>query len=257
MRVSDLVGRKKVDLNVDIGEGFPYDADLLQFATSANICCGVHAGSFELTKQTIDLCRSKRVRFGAHPGYPDRASMGRNKLKEGQEREYLQSVFEQVLAFAQHARAEYIKPHGGFYNDTAVVLPAGWDNPTPDQSAYGAGGVFLSNLPGVHSLTMLLRVHKVALMGLEATAHKVIAERAKQKLIREGFADRAYNPDGTLVSRSEPGAVLTDPAAVKEQVLKIAPFVDSICLHGDTEGCLVFAEQVYKTLVEAGFGVGH
>jgi 5-oxoprolinase (ATP-hydrolysing) subunit A len=256
VRVSDLVGAKKVDLNVDIGEGFPFDEELLKFATSANICCGVHAGSIELTKKTIALCRRKKVRFGAHPGYPDRENMGRTPLQRGQERVYLQSIFDQVMDFAQIARAEYIKPHGAFYNDTAILLSEGWDNPEEGQSRYEAGGIHLSNIPGLSSLSMLLRVHKLPLMGLAPTAHAVIAARAGQALIKEGFADRRYLPDGTLMPRTEAGAVLTDPAMVKEQVLLLAPVVDSICLHGDTEGCLEFAELVYKTLRDGGFEVG-
>ena len=74
MRVSEVVGKRKVDLNVDIGEGFPFDAELLRFATSANVCCGAHAGSLKLTEETVALCRRNNVRIGAHPGYPDRAT---------------------------------------------------------------------------------------------------------------------------------------------------------------------------------------
>ena len=81
MRVSDIVGGRKIDLNVDIGEGFPHDRELLAFASSANVCCGTHAGSRELTIETVELCREHGLRVGAHPGYPDRASMGRQSIE--------------------------------------------------------------------------------------------------------------------------------------------------------------------------------
>lgn len=247
---------RRVDLNVDIGEGFPHDEALLEIATSANICCGVHAGSAELTRHTIDLCRSRRVRFGAHPGYPDRASMGRSPIATGQERLYLQSIFDQVMDFAQIARAEYIKPHGAFYNDTAVLLPEGWDRAEPDQTRYQAGGIYLAKHPGISSLSMLLRVHRLPLVGMPRTAHAVIAMRAQQHLIREGFADRAYLENGQLVPRTAPGAVLKDPAAISAQVLNLAPKVDTICLHGDNPNCVEFARLVRATLENAGYEVG-
>lgn len=259
MRISQIVGRRTIDLNVDIGEGFPHDEELLRFASSASVSCGEHAGSRELTRETIDLCVRHRVRLGVHPGYPDRATMGRAGLQPGQERTYLRSVFDQTRWFMNHIRADYLKPHGGFYNDTAVLLPPDWEiarRRAPSTSRYESGGVFLAQYPGVQSLLMLLRMHRLPLMGLEPTAHRVIAARARQTLLREGFADRRYNEHGTLVSRSDPQAVLHDRAEIREQVLRLAPNVDSICLHGDTPDCLEFAELVTRTLIDAGYGVG-
>lgn len=259
MRISEIVGRRTIDLNVDIGEGFPFDEELLQFASSANISCGVHAGSPELTMETVELCRRHRVRVGVHPGYPDRASMGRLPMEAGQERIYLKSLFDQIAKFLDLVDASYLKPHGGFYNDTAIVLPPGWEvqmKRAPTTSEYEASGVFLASYPGVQSLLMLLRMHRLDLMGLEPTAHRVIAQRARRGFIREGFADRRYRVDGTLVPRSVPGAVLHDPEEVRDQVVRLAPQVDSICLHGDTPDCLEFAELVTKSLLDAGYGVG-
>jgi UPF0271 protein len=259
MTISQLVGRRTIDLNVDIGEGFAFDEELLRFASSANVCCGSHAGTRELTARTVEMCQRHRVRIGVHPGYPDRESMGRRSLQEGQQRVYLKSLFDQVQWFLNLVRPSYLKPHGGFYNDTAIVLPPDWEQVrkrAPMTSQYEAGGVFLSEYPGVQSLIMLLRIHRLPLMGLEATAHRAIAGRARQHLLREGFADRRYNEDGTLRPRAEPGAVITEPDEVREQVLRIAPTVDSICLHGDTPDCLEFAELVVKTLRDAGYGVG-
>jgi UPF0271 protein len=259
LKVSEVIGKKTIDLNVDIGEGFPFDRDLLRFASSASVCCGIHAGSQELTMATVDLCRRERVRVGAHPGYPDREGMGRRPMEAGQEREYLSSVFDQVKWFVDYARPDYIKPHGAFYNDTAVVLPENWQFKMRTREAitpYDTGGLFLAQYPGIQSLSMILRVHKLPLMGLKSTAHMQAAERGGQPLINEGFADRAYTERGTLVPRDEAGAVFHDPKQIRDQVLRLAPEVDSICLHGDTPNCVAFAELVYKTLVDSGYGIG-
>jgi len=258
MKVSDIVGRKTIDLNVDIGEGFPFDRDLLAFATSANVCCGVHAGSEVLTMETIELLKSRGIPFGAHPGYPDRETMGRRPLETANQREYLTSVFDQTRRFVQFARPVYLKPHGAFYNDTAVLLPDRWERSmvvTKPVPGFDPAAAFLAQYPGVQSLSMLLRVHRLPLLGLPNTAHAVIADRAKQPFLREGFVDRPYTAKGTLVPRNEPGAVLEDLGEIQRQVLRLAPFVDSLCLHGDTPNCLDFAELVVKTLVDNGFGV--
>ncbi|HVL39305.1 MAG TPA: 5-oxoprolinase subunit PxpA [Fimbriimonadaceae bacterium] len=243
---------------MDIGEGFAHDEDLLEFATSANICCGAHAGSHELTGQTVELCRRKGVRIGAHPGYPDRPHMGRRSMQVEEHRAYLDSIFRQMRDFVSLARPAYIKPHGAFYNDTAVLLPEGWDSYDEllePGNAFDPGGIFLSKIPGAGSLGMLLRVYRLPLMGLSGTSHEAIAGRANQPLIREGFADRTYEPDGTLMPRDRPGAVLKDPALVRKQVLELAERVDSICLHGDTPGCLEYAETVVRALRDGGFEV--
>ncbi len=260
MKVSQIIGKKTIDLNVDIGEGFPYDRELLRFASSANICCGSHAGSLETTRETVELCQTQRVRIGAHPGYPDRESMGRTSMEPGDERTYLKSIFDQLQNFRSLATPVYVKPHGAFYNDTAVLLPTDWRTAIrkipPPTSAYEASGIFLSQFPGIQSLILLLRIYKMPLMGLEATAHKEIAVRAGQSFLREGFADRRLTSNGLLMPRTEPGAVLRDPEEIQSKVLELAPNVDSICLHGDTPNCLEFAELVFKTLTDAGFGVG-
>ncbi len=249
---------KSIDLNVDIGEGFPHDADLLEFATSANVCCGIHAGSAQLTADTVELCRSKGIRIGAHPGYPDRASMGRRSISIDLQREWLGSVLQQISDFSVEYPAKYVKPHGALYNDTAQPIQDGWDSmakhPT-STSPYEAGGYALSLVPGTGMLIMALRINKVPLMGLPNTMHIPISERAGVGFIREGFADRAYQSDGTLLPRSEPGALLSSAEAIRSQVVKLANEVDSLCLHGDTPECLEYAELIYKTLVDCGYEV--
>lgn len=250
---------KKVDLNVDIGEGFPYDEALLQFATSANICCGEHAGSWELTQETVDLCLQRGRRYGMHPGYPDRENMGRKSPLPSQMQETIDSIHSQIWRFYGHLKGSYIKPHGAYYNDTAVILPREWtaeSKPMAAGSSYKPGSEFLASLPAGALLCDMISTTG-ALLGLPGTSHEVFAEFAPGDFIREGFADRAYRSDGTLVPRSEPGAVLQDPGEIKAQVLELAPRVDSICLHGDTTDCLEFAELIYKTLVDKGYEVGY
>lgn len=246
---------KKVDLNVDIGEGFAYDEELLEFATSANICLGFHAGSRELTEQTYWYCMDRGTRKGAHPGYADRASMGRGPRPFNG----LNTVDDSQHMIMVDLDFDYVKPHGTLYNESAIALPESWDvvkepisrgsscDPTTSllytsNIAAGEVAAFVGTLP---------------LMGLPGSTHEIIARLCKTTLIREGFADRAYRPDGTLVPRPEPGSVLEAPEEIKAQVLRLADQVDSICLHGDTPNCLEFAEMVYKTLVDHGYEVGY
>lgn len=220
---------KRVDLNVDIGEGFPFDAELLLFATSANICCGVHAGDWDLTKETIGLALDAGARIGMHPGYPDRSSMGRAPLRFELAEEYEASLEAQCKRFFDFVPAAYFKPHGAFYNDSADHGHPSWP-----------------------MLQRLVREYRIPAMGLPGTAH----EGLRPAFYAEGFADRAYTADGRLVSRSQPGAVLDSPAEVRAQAVRLARSVDTICIHGDTPDCLAFAEQVFAALVDAGYEVG-
>jgi len=232
---------KTVDVNVDIGEGFAFDEDLLDFATSANVCCGRHAGSWELTKETIFLCRRKGVRIGMHPGFPDRDNMGRARLGEDEVAQYANSLFEQAIEFWEYAPdTAYVKPHGAWYNMLTESSPE--SKPLQRACELMLEGVLASTgLPA-----MLLGgapiVRTLASLG--------------ERTILEGFADRGYEPDGSLRSRSLPGAVLSDKQAIANQVSSLARTVDSICVHGDTDGCVEFAELVYRTLEQNGYEVG-
>lgn len=239
---------KKVDLNVDIGEGFPFDEALLEFATSANVCCGVYAGSPELTRATIDLCRSKGVRVGIHPGYPNREAMGRETTSLA---EAIASLPAQLAPFG-FGEAMYVKPHGALYNLSSFA------SERSERVSEGS-----SRRPKIEpeAARLVEAIFEIpvtprALMGLPGTGHELLARRNEVEFIREGFADRAYTASGRLVPRGEPGAILQDPAQIRAQVLNLAPRADSICLHGDTPGCLEFAELVRRTLVDAGYEVG-
>lgn len=228
---------KSIDLNVDIGEGFPHDAELLRFATSANVACGEHAGSWELTVETVELCRSRKVRIGMHPGFPDRETMGRAEPIEWNP-VYSASLLGQAKRFMDVCPAAYIKPHGAWYN--ALVRLSATELQKREGAAFDV------------ELVDILELYPIDLMILPCAS---IAHRMPGRVIREGFADRGYQPNGQLTPRSEPGAILHEPDEIREQVLRLATEVDSICLHGDTPGCLEFAELVYKTLTDSGFKV--
>lgn len=223
---------RRIDLNVDIGEGFPYDEELLEFATSANICCGEHAGSWELTLLTIELCRNKGVRIGMHPGYADRESLGRRNAEAAEFPELRRSLLGQAHEFMEARPAAYVKPHGAWYNQIV-------------------GGATLGRFDPAAPLIAIVREYKIPAMLLP-TYRGLPAKW----LIREGFADRAYREDGTLVPRSEPNAVLHDPKEVARQAVRLAESVDSICLHGDTPRCVAFAKLVREALESAGYEVG-
>ena len=221
---------KVIDINVDVGEGFAFDDELLQIATSANVCCGAHAGSVDLTMATVAKCITAGVRVGAHPGVPDRAGMGRTPLRtmSNEERDVLlSSLVDQLLV----AEWDYVKPHGALYNGSSIPGPV------------------------ADVVASLMSQRSEPLLGMPGTHHEEIARIAGVRLIREGFADRAYDSDGMLVARSRSGAVLSSHDEIAAQVLRLAVLVDSICIHGDTPGCVTIAEHVLRTLSDAGYEV--
>lgn len=222
---------RTVDINVDLAEGFSDDLALLQIATSANVCCGAHAGSVALTLGTVAHCRSMGVRVGAHIGARDRSGMGRSPipLETGVERDAFFNDLVRQVGVTQWA---YIKPHGWLYNASIKG---------------GAAAEIVSRVVGATGLP---------LMGLSCTYHREIAAHVGVRLISEGFADRRYLSDGTLVPRSEPGAVLDDESEIARQVLGLAETCESICIHSDTPGCVQIAESVRSTLVSAGYQIG-
>jgi len=218
---------KKIDLNADIGEGFAYDNDLIKVVSSANICCGEHAGSWSETQRTAYACRRAGVRIGAHPGYPDRSTMGRGPG----DRSHAPSLLEQLDRFITGIRTSYIKPHGAFYNESMVKS-------------------FASNC-----LFVLVKRFHLPLMGLPGTLHETIAQAAGVPFIKEGFVDRLYDADGRLIPRNQPGAVLSDRKEIIEQACRLAECVNSLCLHGDTPDCVSIAVEVRAELEARGWRI--
>ncbi|PZQ96995.1 MAG: LamB/YcsF family protein [Cereibacter sphaeroides] len=241
----------RIDLNADLGEGIGDDAAMLTIVSSANIACGAHAGGPDLLLATLTTAKANGVAAGAHPGYADRANFGRNVVPmSAAELEYLVAwqigAALGVAALAGH-RIAYVKIHGALYNLAAV------DADVATAIARGVTGVD-------PNLTLLCPALSQAERAGEAAGLRTAAEV---------FADRAYRPDGTLMPRSEPGAVIHDPDQVVARTLDmldsgrirtsdngLLPLrMDSICLHGDTSGAVQIARRLRSALEGAGWRI--
>ena len=249
-----------IDLNADLGEGFGRwtltdDEALLTVVTSANVACGFHAGDPSTIRRVCELAAERGVRIGAQVSYRDLAGFGRRSM-EVPRRELADEIVYQLGALDLFARSAgtavaYLKPHGALYN--RVV----WDQEQ-------AGAV-------VDALLAHRRADGRALpvLGLPGSALLAAAEAAGLPVVAEAFADRAYTAQGTLLPRTEPGAVLHDPDAVVARAVRMARdgevvAVDgslitvpaaSLCVHGDTPGAAALALRVREALVAAGVGV--
>lgn len=217
-----------MNLNSDIGEGAGEDEAVLGQINSANVACGVHAGSISLAIATARRCEKLGVQVGAHPGYDDRAGFGRVDVSlSADEIEAL--VAFQVAGLAAVTSIAYIKPHGALYHrcqrDPAVA----------------------------DALARVARSHGIGVMGQPEFGIIAAAERAGVPGYREGFADRLMLPDGSLAPRGQAGAVL-NPALAAQQAVTLARSgrYDTICVHGDTPGAGQIAAAVRASLREAG-----
>jgi UPF0271 protein len=246
-------GPRAIDLNADLGESYGAwrlgdDEALLSVVTSANIACGFHAGDPLTIREACAGAVARGVRIGAQVSYRDLAGFGRRDMTVPAA-ELTAEVLYQIAALDGIARAEggrvsYVKPHGALYN-RAVRDPVQAAAVIAAIRAYDPGLPLLT-LPG----------------GVAAEQ----ARAAGLVVVAEAFADRAYNPDGTLVGRDRPGAVLTDPAAVAGRVVgmvtggtlvaadgtQVTVTAQSVCLHGDTPGAVGLARAVRAALEEAG-----
>jgi len=216
-----------VDLNADVGEGLPTDAELIEVVTSANVACGFHAGDDATMRAICAAALEHGVTVGAHPSYRDREGFGRRELGTSAATVEAETV-EQIRALQEYGRVAYVKPHGALYHRASV------DAECATAIVAGAAacdvGVMLA-FPG----SELARAARAA--GLTAAD--------------EGFADRGYTAEGTLVPRGEPGALL-DPEAAARQAVAIAAKVESICVHGDSPDAVAVAHAVAAALRAAG-----
>lgn len=245
-----------VDLNGDVGESsasWPagHDALLMPALTSASIACGFHAGNPSIMRHTVVLARAHGVAVGAHPSLPDVEGFGRREMPcsaaEVEDMVVYQVGALAAIAAHEGVRLSHVKPHGALYNMAAR------DASLADAIARAVAAVdpalVLFGLSGSHLITAARRA------GLRAAA--------------EVFADRAYRSDGSLVPRSEAGAVLHDDTAVVDRAVEMVtgggvtaidgtrvPLeVDTICVHGDTPGAAALARRVRAALVSAGVAV--
>lgn len=244
---------RSIDLNCDLGEGAGHDAELMRLVTSANIACGGHAGDERTMRETVELALRHGVAIGAHPGYPDRANFGRLPVAMGS-LALIEEVAGQVRALAEIALAggaslAHVKAHGAMYNQAER---------DPAIASAIASGIY-DDARGASLIVF-------APPGSAMLEH---ARAMDLRVAREGFVDRAYEPDGTLRSRRLAGAVHTDPLTAAAQAVSfvreggVRAFdgsfmrleVDTLCVHGDTAGAPVIAAAVREALAREGIEV--
>jgi UPF0271 protein len=240
-----------IDLNCDLGEGFPNDALLYPYISSANIACGYHAGNLDCITTAIDFCIAHNVAIGAHPGFDDKENFGRKDIQLSAER--LQDlVMHEILAVRFNAmkmgqQLHHVKLHGAMYTmaarDKAMALTIADAiyRVDPKLMVYGLSGSFI--------------ISEAKALGL-STCNEV-------------FADRTYQPDGSLTPRNQPNAMIVSIEASIRQVLQmvqqqtvtcvdgtIIPIVaETICLHGDGDHAVAFSQQICDTLKQHNFDI--
>jgi UPF0271 protein len=245
------VKRVTVDLNSDLGEGFGIwrlgdDDALLGVVTSANVACGFHAGDPSIMRRVCATAAERGVAIGAQVGYRDLAGFGRRRI-DVDPGELRDEVSYQIGALSAFGTVAYVKPHGALYHTAAV-------DPVPARSIVDAVTAWRAPLP---------------LLCQPGSVLARLAGEAGIRVVPEGFADRGYRPDGRLVPRSEPGAVLSSVDDVVARAVRMAldgvvvavdgstvPVpVESLCVHGDTPGAVTMASRVREALAAAGVEV--
>ncbi|MBX7055835.1 MAG: LamB/YcsF family protein [Pyrinomonadaceae bacterium] len=234
-----------VDLNCDMGEGCPFDTGLMRYISSVNIACGAHAGDRETMRRIVELANEYYVSIGAHPGYPDPENFGRKEISfPDDELELI--ISKQILELREicdsaGAELAHVKPHGALYNRsarepaTARVVARAVRNVDPE--------LILLGLSGSYSISE--------------------AENAGLRTASEAFADRTYCPDGSLMPRNEPNALITDPGIAADQALamvangqldlgngtKITVRADTICIHGDGQNPIEMVQAIRELML--------
>lgn len=239
----------QIDLNCDMGEGFGRydignDAEVMPLITSANVACGFHASDPGTMHRTLRLAKEYDVAVGGHPSFPDRVGFGRREMSASPA-EIQDDVMYQLGALQAFCKAEgvplrHVKPHGALYNLAARKI----------EVATAIATAIRAVDPSLY------------LVGLCGSEMAMAAGDAGLKFAAEAFADRGYGKDGRLVSRREPGAVLDDPGAVAERVVRMVrdgevTAVDgtdlsidpkTVCVHGDTPGVVALLRAIRRRL---------
>lgn len=238
-----------VDINCDLGESFGRyklgeQEEILKYVTSANIACGFHAGDPSVMRETVKIALANNVQIGAHPGLPDLNGFGRRAMKITPQEGYDMVVYQigalQGFLATQNAKLQHVKPHGALYNMAAK-----------DQALSEAIA------QGVYDISP-----EIVLFGLADSELTKAGEKIGLKTAHEVFADRTYQQDGSLTSRSQADAMITDQEASVQQVIKMvkegyvvtqqqtkfAINANTVCIHGDGEHALEFAKYIRQTL---------
>ena len=242
-----------IDLNSDLGESFGQwsmgdDAAMLDIVTSANVACGFHAGDPAGILRTLKAAAAKDVTIGAHVAYPDLVGFGRRNMDIASDELSADVIYQigalQALATAAGTSVRYVKPHGALYNTIAHDTRQA-----------------LAVIEAIRAVDA-----RLVLVALAGSPLIELARREGLTCIAEAFADRAYTPQGTLVSRREPGAVLHDAEQVAQRMLRLVQSgeveaidgsltrieADSICVHGDSPGAIQMAREVRQLLERSG-----
>ena len=244
----------KIDLNCDMGESFGVykmglDEEVIRYITSANIACGFHAGDPMWMRRTVRLAEEHNVAVGAHPSFPDLVGFGRRSVDATPDeiRDDLVYQIGALQAFTRNKKLQHVKPHGAMYNRA----------------------VNDEKLARAICEAVLEVDADMVLVALAGSRWADIAEEMGLRVAREIFADRALNADGTLVSRSSPGAVIDDVDEATERSLKMVTQgrgtaitgeeidvqADSLCIHGDTPSAVEMASAVRRELEAAGVAI--
>jgi 5-oxoprolinase (ATP-hydrolysing) subunit A len=246
----------RIDLNADVGESFGaytigHDSGLMKSITSANIAAGFHGGDPSVLRRTIRLAKASGVAIGAHPGFPDLAGFGRRDMlvspSEAEDFVLYQVAAVAGVAAAEDVRLQHVKPHGALFNMAAR------------DAALAAA---IARAVAAFDKTLIL-------FGPPDSELDRAGRAAGLRVAAEGFADRAYEADGSLVSRTKPGAVVSDGDQVVKRAIRLVRDrvvtavdgsdlslrVDTICVHGDTDGADVLAARLRAGLEAAGIDI--
>lgn len=241
----------QIDLNADLGEGCGNDEALLALISSANIACGWHAGDAATMVQTVKWALAHGVAIGAHPSYPDRENFGRTEMQRDPEHVYADVLYQigalDAIVRAQGGMLHHVKPHGALYNQAVR-------DPALARAIVRAVRDFDPDL---------------VFFGLAGSQMIDVAKEAGLRVKQEVFADRGYNPDGTLVKRGTPGALHEDEEVALDQALTMVReqrvraidgtwvpiHAETVCLHGDGAHALAFARRIRERLGAEGIAI--
>lgn len=234
----------KIDLNCDMGENIGNDEDIMPYITSANIACGYHAGDPTSMRETIRLAKRYGVAVGAHPSWKDREGFGRNEMSLPIV-DVETIVLEQIrilhgIAQTEGVELHHVKPHGALYNQAAK-----------DRELANAIVRAVKRING-----------DLILVGLAGSGLVESGVDGGLMVANEGFPDRNYNPDGTLVSRKQSHALIESPEAIAQHAIELVKNgidfggrrvnVETLCLHGDHPSAADNAKTVHETLMQYG-----